>query len=604
MIGANLQQNGKCMFTVWAPEKDAMVLHIVAPEEQKIEMQQDKWGYWTAEVEGVTTEHKYYYCPSNGTDFPDPVSYHQPEGVHGPSQVVDHSAYQWQDVAWRGLPLRDYVLYELHVGTFTEEGTFEAIIPRLQELKELGITAIEIMPVAQFPGGRNWGYDGVQPYAVQNTYGGPEGFKKLVEACHQQGMAVVLDVVYNHLGPEGNYLGKYAPYFTTKYHTPWGDAINFDGEWSDGVKEYFCNNIIYWFEHYHIDGLRLDAIHAIYDDSAVSFWDLVHEQVKLAEERLGRKLHLIAESDLNSPKVIKTPDVGGYGFSAQWLDDFHHAVYVYLNKNDKERYADFYSIEQAAKAYTDGFVHSGEYVQFRKKRYGASSAGVDGDRFIAFIQNHDQVGNMVRGERICMLVTFEIQKLAAATYLLAPYIPMLFMGEEYADESPFYYFVSHTEKSLIEAVREGRKKEFEKFKWGAEPPDAQSESTFIDSKLKWERRYSGKHKVMLEWYKHLIQLRKTLPALQSFRKNDVCCDVLGLEALALHRRSEDEQQEIICVFNFSEGEGLEYTPPSDRKWEVLLDSTDEQWAEPGTTAAKGKGSSIAPCSVRAYVCNK
>src|SRR5690606_29059914 len=419
------------------------------------------------------------------------------------------------DQNWKGIPFADLVLYELHVGTFTEPGTFEAIIPRLKELAETGINAIELMPVSQFPGHRNWGYDGVYPYAVQNSYGGPNGLKKLVNACHHRGIAVFLDVVCNHLGPEGNYFGKFGPYFTEKYTTPWGSAINFDGKWSDGVREYFANNALHWFEHYHIDGLRCDAVHETYDMGAVNFWELTHDKVKALGQRLGRHLHLVAESDLNSPRVVMPPEVGGWGFAAQWLDDFHHSSYVLLDKSGKSRYGDFGRMDQLAKAIKEGFVHSGEYVNFRKRKHGASSAGLPGDKFVAFHQNHDQVGNRAGGERLGMLVGFERVKLAAALLMLSPYVPMLFMGEEYGDPSPFFYFVSHSDPELIQAVREGRKKEFAAYHGNAELRDPQEEETFRESILQWKLRMRGKHSVLRNWYATLITLRKTLPALRS-----------------------------------------------------------------------------------------
>lgn len=305
IVGSEYMGNGRCRFTVWAPEKKSMTLHLVHPQEQEIEMDCAEWGYYTAEIEAASPDIRYYYQPDGEKDFPDPASHYQPEGVHGPSEVVDHGAYTWRDTNWKNLPFQDLVLYELHVGTFTPEGTFEAIIPRLDALKETGINAIELMPVAQFPGNRNWGYDGVYPYAVQNSYGGPIGLKKLVDACHAKGIAVYLDVVYNHLGPEGNYFEKYGPYFSEKYGMPWGKAINYDGAYSDGVREYFANNTLYWLEYYHIDGLRLDAIHTIFDQSAVSFWELLQDKIRALTEQMGKSFYLIAESDLNNPRVVK-----------------------------------------------------------------------------------------------------------------------------------------------------------------------------------------------------------------------------------------------------------------------------------------------------------
>ncbi|MCC9136085.1 malto-oligosyltrehalose trehalohydrolase [Pontibacter silvestris] len=452
-VGAEYQEDGHCAFTVWAPQKESMTLHLIHPKEHKVEMQKDKYGYFKVELTDIQPGTKYFFMPDGETDYPDPASNYQPEDVHGPSQVVNHSAYAWQDTNWRGLPFKDLVLYELHVGTFTKEGTFEAIIPLLNDIAETGINAIELLPVSQFPGNRNWGYDGVYPYAVQASYGGPDSLKKLVDACHTSGIAVFLDVVYNHLGPEGNYFAKYGPYFTDQYCTPWGDALNFDGAWSDGVREYFSNNPLYWFEHYHLDGLRLDAIHTVYDTGAVCFWELTHNKKEELEQKLGRPLHMIAESDLNSPKVVKAPEVGGYGFTAQWLDDFHHALYVLLHQEGQKYYEDFGQMEQLAKAYTDGFVHSGEYVGFRKRKHGASSVGVPSDKFVVFTQNHDQVGNHVGSLRLSSLIDFERLKLGAAAIILAPYVPMLFMGDEYAEEAPFYYFISHSDTDLIKAVK-------------------------------------------------------------------------------------------------------------------------------------------------------
>ena len=336
-----IYENGRCSFTIWAPEKNEMWLQIIHPFEKKVVMEKDDEGYFTALIDNVLPDLRYYYQPDREKDlYPDPASYYQPEGVHKASAVVDHNAYLWHDSGWHGLPLKELIFYELHVGTFSTEGTFDAVIPRLKELKDIGVNAIELMPVAQFPGERNWGYDCVYMYAVQNSYGGPNGLKKLVDACHQNGIAVFLDVVYNHLGPEGNYLAQFAPYFTNKYHTPWGDAINYDDEWSDGVKEFFVQNICYWLEVFHIDGLRLDAIHTIFDTTAHDIWEFIRERIEWLQQKTGKTYHLIAESDFNSPRTVKPIEAGGQGFDAQWLDDFHHALYVLLHPEGKERYED------------------------------------------------------------------------------------------------------------------------------------------------------------------------------------------------------------------------------------------------------------------------
>ncbi len=568
----------KTRFTVWAPLREKMILHLVHPKDEKKEMTKDAEGYWQVTVEEVPADALYFFMPDGEKDYPDPASAFQPEGVHGPSGVVDHSLFSWKDHEWKGLSLEELVIYELHVGTFTEEGTFAAIIPRLDELKATGINALELMPVAQFPGSRNWGYDGVYPYAVQNSYGGPLGLKTLVDACHQKGIAVILDVVYNHLGPEGNYLPLFGPYFTNRYHTPWGDAINYDGEWSDGVRHYFSNNALYWLEHFHIDALRLDAIHAVFDFGAVHFWERLHKQVQQLRQKSERPFYLIAESDLNSPRVVKPVSKGGFGFDAQWLDDFHHALYKLLNKKDKERYYDFGRMPQLAKAFTDGFVHSGdEWVTFRKRRYGASSAGVPGNKFIVFNQNHDQIGNRALGERLSILVNFEKLKLAAAALLLSPYIPMLFMGEEYGDDTPFYYFVSHSDPALVEAVRKGRREEFKDFGFTSEPPDPQNEKTFNGSKIHWEKRTQAKHSILLQWHRELIRLRQTLAALKNFDKKDVRVQVLGEDGFVLLRQSGDKKEQMVCLFNLCEKPGFFQIPSEMKKAKKILDSKEKQW---------------------------
>jgi maltooligosyltrehalose trehalohydrolase len=435
-----------------------------------------------------------------------------------------------------------------------------------------------MMPIAQFPGNRNWGYDGVFPFAVQNSYGGPWGLKKLVNACHQKGIAVFLDVVFNHLGPEGNYLEQFGPYFTDKYKTPWGNAINFDGQYSDAVRDFFSDNAIYWFEYFHIDGLRFDAIHEVHDAGAKHFWQFMHQNIRKLEQRLGRSFYTIAESDLNDPKVVGSAELGGFDFSAQWLDDFHHALYTLVDRErGKILYADFGNINQLAKAYKDGFVHSGEYVDFRKKKFGASSAGVPGNKFVVFIDNHDQAGNRSTGDCLSSLISFEKLKLAAAACLLSPYIPLLFMGEEYADEAPFLYFISHGDKELIESVRQGRKKTFEHFDWEKESPDPYDEKTFNRSKLQWEKIGEKKHNTIHRWYKQLILLRKTQAALQSFDKNDVWVNTTD-DLFQLYRRSASGKKIFICLFNFSETASVSFTlPSSEFNWNKILDSNDEQW---------------------------
>lgn len=573
------EKNKPLLFRVWAPEKNAVQLHVVAPFDKYIPMQKDEWGFFTVTVENPGSPLRYFYQLEEEKEHPDPASLYQPEGVHGPSETVDHDTFIWHDNGWKGMAMEETILYEMHVGTFTPEGTFEAIIPRLDALKDIGINAIELMPVAQFPGSRNWGYDGAYPYAVQNSYGGPEGLKKLVDACHQKGIAIWLDVVYNHIGPEGAYLSQYGPYFTNTYCTPWGDAINFDGEWSDAVRDYFSDNALYWFEHFHIDGLRCDAVHTVFDNGAVHFWQYTSEKVEALEQKLRRTLHLVAESDLNSSKVVTPPERGGFGFDGQWLDDFHHALYVKLNPTDKDRYYDFGSMAQVVKAYNEGFVHSGEWVKFRKRKHGASSKGIPGNRFVAFNLNHDQVGNRAGGERLCMLVNFERVKIAAAALLLAPYVPMLFMGEEYGDQTPFFYFVSHSDEELIRAVQKGRQEEFKDFGFDTEIPDPQDEQTFLRSKMQWEKREAPDHRVLLQWHKALIGLRQTLAPLKNFKKEDCRAEVINEDAFFLLRKAAGSDEKLVCFFNLSEGE-IEVAIPDEMVGsKKLVDSKESEWLQ-------------------------
>lgn len=575
----------QCEFSVWAPEKESM--DLVLPEKGVlIPMQKDHDGYFRVTRNDILPGTRYLFSPDRDEAVPDPASHFQPNGVHGPSEVVNHAAFSWTDISWVGIPLKELIFYEIHVGTFTLEGTFDGVIPRLDKLAELGVTAIELMPIAQFPGNRNWGYDMVFPYAVQDSYGGPDGLKALVDAAHSRGIAVFLDVVFNHIGPEGNYLSRFGPYFTNQYATPWGNAINLDGEWSDGVREYFCNAVLHWYAHYHIDGLRVDAVHMMFDNGAVHFWELVNGRLRDLRQRMGFNFFLLAESDLNSPKVVQAPNAGGWGFDGQWLDDFHHSLYVLLDEQGRDRYEDFGLIQQLAKAYTDGFVHSGEYVKFRKRRHGASSAGLSGEQFVVFNQNHDQVGNRVGGERLSMLVDEERQKIAAAAIILSPYLPMLFMGEEYAADTPFFYFVSHSDEELIRKVVEGRRKEFANYRWEQDPPNPQAESTFLQSKLRWDQRKAGRYAAMWQWHRMLITLRKGHPALRNFAKNDVRVTVTGPKSLMLHRRSADHRTELVCLFNLGNDAVQMPFPQNDSGWTKVVDSSEPARNERQTTSGR------------------
>jgi len=583
-LGAIHLGDGRCSFRVWAPRTQQVEVRIVAPDNRIIPLQRRERGYHEVVAESVRPGALYYYRLDGVKERPDPASRFQPDGVHGPSQVVD-SQFSWDDTSWFGLPLRDYIIYELHVGTFTGAGTFAAVVPHLEHLKKLGITALELMPVAQFPGSRNWGYDGTYPFAVQNSYGGPDGLKHLVNACHQRGLAVVLDVVYNHLGPEGNYLGDFGPYFTDRYRTPWGAANNFDGPDSDEVRRFFIENALSWVTEFHVDALRIDAVHAIPDFSARPFLDELAEAVHAQAERLNRRIYLIAESDLNDSRLIRAPEVGGFGLDAQWNDDFHHALHTLLTEERMGYYQDFGEIRYLVTAFRQGFVYSGEYSPYRRRRHGNSSCSLPGHRFVVFAQNHDQVGNRPGGERLSRLVSFEALKLAAGIVLLSPSIPLLFMGEEYGEIAPFKYFVSHSDPGLIEAVRGGRREVFAAFRWQGESSDPQDESTFLRAKLNPELRYEGEHRILLEFYRELIRLRKEYPALSTLKKEHL--EVEGIDAervLILRRWSETD--EALVVYHLGGDARTSLLPLPTGRWEKTLDSTDERWQGPGERVIK------------------
>ncbi len=578
--GVSYLGNKDCEFIVWAPFLREVSLKIVSPCQKTILMEKDNNGYWKTVVRNAPPSISYYYRLDNEKDRPDPASHYQPEGVHGPSRVVDHS-FNWEDDNWQGINMSEMIIYELHVGTFTPEGIFDAIIPRLGELKDVGINAVEIMPVAQFPGERNWGYDGVYPYAVQYSYGGPEGFKRFVNECHRKGISVILDVVYNHLGPEGNYLRDFGPYFTDKYKTPWGSAVNFDDACSNEVRDFFIENAIHWFKHYHVDALRLDAIHAIFDMGAKHFLHELSERVEGFSRQNGRKFYLVAESDLNDSRVVMSRDTLGHGMDGVWCDDFHHALHTILTGENQGYYIDFGMIKHLVKSLREGFVYSGQYSQFRKRNHGNSSENIPAKRLVVFSQNHDQIGNRMLGERLTTLISYEARKLAAGILLLSPYVPLLFMGEEYGEDSPFLYFVSHCDPGLVEAVRQGRKEEFRDFQWKGEPPDPQSRKTFIKSKIDWEKRKKGDYKVLLDFYKNLIILRRTIPALSYLDKNNLTVDGLEEEKIILLKRWKDSSH-VFLIFNFNSAD-VNITPViPGGEWVKILDSAEKKWNGPGS----------------------
>jgi maltooligosyltrehalose trehalohydrolase len=512
-LGARLLDPSSVGFRVWAPRARSVGVHIMGGDRPVVSLSPADDGYFEGFAAGVTPGDLYRYVLDGHLERPDPASRSQPQGVHGPSEVIDPGTFRWSDGRWRGLPLDRMIIYELHVGTFTPQGTFDAIIPHLDYLRaDLGVTAIELMPVAQFPGARNWGYDGVYPFAPQSSYGGPAGLKRLIDACHAKDLAVILDVVYNHLGPEGNYLADFAPYFTDRYRTPWGQAINYDGPDSDEVRRYVVNNALYWVSEYHVDGLRLDAIHGIFDFGARHILEELAEAVHTQAERLGRIVPVLAESDLNDARVITPVTEGGYGLDGQWSDDFHHALHTVLTGERMGYYEDFGRLDQLATAIREGFVYAGQRSAFRHRRHGNSARRRPPAQLVVSAQNHDQVGNRVRGDRLAATVPHEALKVAAATLLLGPNVPLLFMGEEYAETAPFQYFVSHGDPALVDAVRRGRAEEFVAFGWGGDVPDPQSPDTFERSRLTRNRPRTRQQEVLLSWYRALIDLRVSIPA--------------------------------------------------------------------------------------------
>ena len=558
-------KKGATAFCVWAPNCNQVDLHL--DRRKPIPMEQDSYGYWRVEADAKPGT-RYFYSLDKELMRADPASHHQPNDVHGPSEVVDH-AFPWKDKAWQCPELKDLIIYELHVGTFTKEGTFDGVRKQLKRLKEFGINAIELMPVNQFPGKRNWGYDGVFPFAVQHSYGGPRALKKLIDSCHREGIAVFLDVVYNHMGPEGNYLNDFGPYFTDTYHTPWGPAMNFDQAGSDEVRRFFLDNLRYWIEQFHIDGFRVDAIHAIHDMSAYPFLREAADTVSRKAREAGRPIHFIAESDLNDTGVIKAASQGGFGFDAQWLDDFHHAIHARLTGERQGYYCDFGTTTQIAKSLRDGYVYDGKYSVFRDRRHGNSSASMPPDRFISYAQNHDQVGNRMDGERLSTLIPYERLKVASALTLLSPFVPMLFMGEEHAESNPFFFFASHHDEGLVKAVREGRAREFASFGWDKDPPDPFSRSTF--NRCIINRNLTKRQKRYAAYMSELVKIRRKI--VEGSYEVQVYGDAICLD-----------YPNGFCIFTLAES-----SIPCKGKAQKLLLSTDEMWGGPKTHVRTKEG---------------
>ncbi len=589
-LGATPLERGACRFNLWAPGAERVELHLLGERDRLVPLQPES-GYHQGIVESAGPGSLYFFRLDGGPDLPDPASRFQPRGVHGPSQVMA-PGFPWDDGAWRGVPQRDLVFYEAHVGTLTPEGTFEAMVPLLSGLKELGVTAIELMPVAQFPGRRNWGYDGVFPFAVQNSYGGPEGLKRLVNACHLRGLAVVLDVVYNHLGPEGNCFSAFGPYFTDRYRTPWGPALNFDGPDSDEVRRFFIENALYWFEEFHLDALRLDAVHAILDASPRPFLLELGEAIRARSREVGRPLYLIPESAANDTRLLRPSELGGFGLDAQWNDDYHHSLRVLLTGERRGYYQDYGRAGDLAKSLREGYTYTGERSLYRQRRHGSPTQGIPAERFVVFAQNHDQVGNRMLGERLSELVCFERLKLAAGAVLLSPFLPLIFMGEEYGERARFPYFVEHTDPGLIQAVREGRRREFAGFGWQGEPPDPQGEDTFLSAVLNPKLAREEPHRTLLAFYRELLSTRRSLHSVGSSDRSRLEVASNEKTRTVLFRRWGPglDGDHAVVVYHFAEAFGRRLVALPPGLWRKRLDSAEAAWRGPGSDLPDELGS--------------
>jgi maltooligosyltrehalose trehalohydrolase len=500
---------------LWAPALDAVAVEVAGGGRFALERGDGGWWRLPDERAGYAGEYRFVV---DGDLLPDPRSPWQPTGVRGPSHTVDHAAFAWSDTSWHGVPFSSAVIAEIHVGTYTPAGTFDGVAERLDHLVELGVTAVELMPVNEFPGCHGWGYDGVLLFAPHHAYGGPEGMRRLVDACHDRGVAVVLDVVYNHLGPSGNHLARFGPYFTDAYHTPWGPAVNLDGPGSDEVRRFLVDNALQWVRDYHVDGLRLDAVHAFHDRSARHVLRQLGDEVHREAAALGRTVWVIAESDLNDPRLVQSPEAGGYGLDAAWSDDFHHAVHRTLTGEADGYYADFRGLDDLAAALGRVYVYDGRYSSHRDRHHGAPVGDLPRSRFVVFAQNHDQIGNRARGDRLGHLVDTRRLQVAAALVLCSPMTPLLFQGEEWGASTPFPYFCDHDDPDLAEAVRRGRRAEFAAFGWDpGDIPDPLDPATFASARLDWSERDRGDHAGLLAWHHELVALRGSRSELRDDR---------------------------------------------------------------------------------------
>jgi maltooligosyltrehalose trehalohydrolase len=576
------RRGGLAAFTVWAPERDRVRLHLAGAEAVDpvvVEMQIDDRGWWhpVGPVPDLThtPEVDYGFLLDDADQpRPDPRSRWQPSGVHGLSRTYDPSRFDWTDSGWTGRQLAGGVIYEMHVGTFTPEGTLLSAIDRLDHLAELGVDFVEIMPVNAFNGPHNWGYDGVLWFAVHNEYGGPRAYQRFIDACHARGLAVVQDVVYNHLGPSGNYLPEFAPYLHTGATNTWGESPNLDGEHSDEVRRFLVDNALMWLNDYHVDALRLDAVHALVDTRATHILEELAIEAGALSAFLGRPLSLIAESDLNDPRLITAREAGGYGLTAQWSDDFHHALYVSLTGDTTGYYADFDSLAALGKVFEEGFFHTGTHSSFRGRSHGNRiDRRTPTWRLVVCSDNHDQIGNRADGQRLSGKLGARSLQLAALVTLLSPFTPMIFMGEEWGATTPWQFFTSHPEPELAELVAKGRLEEFAQMDWDvATVPDPQDPRTFLNSKLDWSEVDVSEHAGLLDLNRRLLALRRTYPDLTDPRFE---------HSLATSNDEEGwlriERGAMLLLINFGAAEALVEVPAG---LEVLLSVGELGEAEP------------------------
>ena len=580
-VGAFVTGPSQVTFRTWAPWVKTIAVEILGNDSEILPMQPQPLGFWETTVSNIGVGTRYQYVLHEKLTRPDPASRFQPEGVHGPSEVIDPLAFSWTDQEWKGLPLANYIIYELHPGTFTQSGTFDDIIPSLHYLRdEVGITALELMPVTQFPGSRNWGYDGTYLFAPHNTYGGPQALHRLIDACHAAGLAVILDVVYNHLGPEGNYWGDFGPFFTDHYRTPWGSAINYDGPHSDAVRNLIISNAVYWTRDFHIDALRLDAVHGIFDSSVSHILKDLRNAVHCEAEKAGRLVAVIAESDFNDVKLLTPSLRGGYGLDGQWNDDFHHALHALTTGERQGYYVDFGSLDHLATAFRKHFVLSGQYSQHRHRRHGNSAKQLLPSQFVVFAQNHDQIGNRAQGDRLSTLIPFPAQQVVAASVLLSPFIPLLFMGEEYGERAPFQYFIDHGDEHLIEAVRKGRLAEFKPFGW-KNIPDPYASTTFEHSRLTPPEARDDTQQRMAAWTKKLITLRKQHASLGTGVKGHQLRVWMNPEktTLTIYRKNPNTDAMLLILGFSNKPTSFTLHQPKDQ-WTLLLDNGQSEYAEP------------------------